>query len=282
VRARRRGHAAGVAAVRLGMSAALIVAPAACRRGSDADPPGEGVEQRAVAPAQPAPKPQSPPPARQAPIATSEGVSHPSVAIEGKSVSFRVEGVAPGDVLNMRSAPDAASALVAAIPADTAKLEGWGAPTKNGSTTWQQVRYGQAAGWVNARFLKRVDGTAPAAAPPAAAKGMAALTPLICFGNEPFWAIEFGADGSATCGETCDGPSGLHVVNVQSSPSGALEGFDLLTAGGDVYLRAVMDRTGKCSDGMSDARHPYMFSGVGKPGPLEGCCRVKAERAKGG
>ena len=49
--------------------------------------------------------------------------------------------------------------------------------------------------------------------------------------------------------------------------------------GGEVYLRAVMDRTGKCSDGMSDLRHPYMFSGVGKPGQLNGCCRIKGEGA---
>jgi uncharacterized membrane protein len=201
--------------------------------------------------------------------------SRPAVKTrDEKSPSFRVEGVAPGDVLNIRSSPDADSPLLGAIPSGTAKIDGLGTPQQNGSTTWQQVRFRQAVGWVNARFLKQ-----DASAPVPVAKGMSALEPLVCFGNEPFWAIEFGADGTATCSETCEGPSGLRVINVQVSPSGAPEGFDILTAKGEVYLRAVMDRTGRCSDGMSDLRHPYMFSGVGKPGPLNGCCRIKGEGA---
>jgi uncharacterized membrane protein len=145
-----------------------------------------------------------------------------------------------------------------------------------GQTTWQRVRYGGAVGWVNARFLQPNTG-ATTATPKLAASHAQVLRPLICFGTEPFWALEFGADGSASCSQTCDGPDGLRVVNLQTSPAGVPEGFDILTSKGDVYLRAVMDRTEQCSDGMSDNRHPFVFSGVGVPGPLSGCCRVKAK-----
>jgi uncharacterized membrane protein len=193
---------------------------------------------------------------------------------EERVVSFRVDGVPSDDVLNIRSSPDAASALVGAIPAGTANVDGLGMPSVVGQTTWQRVRHGDAVGWVNARFLKPNAGEAAPASKPIP-NGSPVLQPLVCFGTEPFWAIEFGADGSATCSQSCEGPDGLRVVNIQTSPAGEPEGFDILTSKGDTYLRAVMERTGKCSDGMSDNRHPFLFSGVGVPGPLSGCCRVK-------
>lgn len=197
--------------------------------------------------------------------------------VDEQVFSFQIDGVAADDVLNIRSSPDAASGLVAAIPAGTANIDGLGMPLKVGQASWQRVRYGGAVGWVNARFLKP-NASAPPAAPTRAAGGVLLLQPLLCFGTEPFWALEFGADGSATCGQSCDGPAGLRVVNVQVSPKGDPEGFDILTAKGAVYLRAVMERTGQCSDGMSDNRYPFVFSGVGVPGPLGGCCRVKSQR----
>ncbi len=117
----------------------------------------------------------------------------------------------------------------------------------------------------------------PAAAPSPAAGAtpaqLAALEHLICFGNEPFWAVQFKTDGSATCEAMCEGPPGLRVTNVSITPGGEPQGFDLLDAEGGLFLRGVMQKTGKCSDGMSDNVHPYSFSSTGKPGPYEGCCR---------
>lgn len=127
---------------------------------------------------------------------------------------------------------------------------------------------------------------APAAAPhvlataPAAAQ-LAALEPLICFGNEPFWGVMFKADGSATCEAMCEGPPGLHVVNVSLAPGGDAQGFDLLDAQGGLFLRGVLRKTGKCSDGMSDNLHPYVFTGEGQRA-LTGCCRDKRVQLTGG
>jgi len=216
--------------------------------------------------------------------------------VQEEGTIFRVHGVAADDVLNVRSEPDPVAALAGTIPPTAQAVIGIGMPATVGNTTWQRVRYGGVEGWVNQRFLKASaaprsaspSGAAPALAPAAAASAPStapsnSLQSIICFGDEPFWSIKFGADGSATCGEACKGPSGLRSANVSSAPNGDLQGFDLVDAKGDVFVSAVTRRTGKCSDGMSDDPYPYVFSGVGKPGPLEGCCRVKRpDEASGG
>jgi uncharacterized membrane protein len=194
--------------------------------------------------------------------------------------SLRVTGVAAGDVLNIRSRPDGDSEVIGSIPPNATGIEGLAPPDAVGQPKWQKVRFGNTIGWVNARFVEANGGInhsrpaqpAAATAPPNTAS---ALSNLACFGNEPYWMIEFGIDGSATCTETCEGPPGLRVSGLETSPRGEPELFDIVTAKGTTYLRAVMKRTDQCSDGMSDARHPYMFSAVGDPGELTGCCRVK-------
>ena len=122
--------------------------------------------------------------------------------------------------------------------------------------------------------------SAPAAAAPSVAH-LAALEPLICFGNEPFWGVTFKADGSATCEAMCEGPPGLHVVHLTLTASGDPQSFDLLDAHGGLFLRAALRKTGKCSDGMSDNLHPYEFTGTGQRG-LTGCCRDKRVQLSSG
>jgi uncharacterized membrane protein len=117
--------------------------------------------------------------------------------------------------------------------------------------------------------------SAPAPAQPVSSAGLVALQPLICFGNEPFWGVQFKADGSASCEAMCEGPPGLHVANVSLSASGDPQGFDLLDAQDGLFLRGVLRRTGKCSDGMSDNLHPYVFTAEGQRGRMTGCCRDK-------
>lgn len=263
-------------------TAVLLVALVGCRsEHPEGNVAGTRAEQLAPAQAEPAAAARQPS-AFAVPNGLGATREKASVAREPKPggddqvVSFNVDGVAANDALNIRSNPDPAAALVGAIPARAVAVEGLGMPSTVGQTTWQRVRHGGVVGWVNARFLKPMVATDP---PNPNAKGAGVLQPLYCFGTEPFWALEFGADGSATCSQSCQGPSGLRVVNVQTSPTGDPEGFDILTGKGDVYVRAVMDRTGACGDGMSDGRHPFFFSAVGVPGHLSGCCRVKDKKA---
>ncbi len=249
----------------------------ACR---SEDPPHAAADTRssALEPAATAPNALPPVSSRPAPPGTADRLA---ATHAGLVSPLRVTGVLAGDVLNIRSQPDGDSAVVGSIPPNTSGIEGLAPPETMAKTQWQKVRYGSIVGWVNARFLAADDGSLRTQQPPqrAAANGPqgtpSALTPLACFGNEPYWMIEFGADGSATCSETCEGPSGLRVSGLETSPQGEPEIFDILTAKGTTYLRAVIKRTGQCSDGMSDTSHPYMFSAVGVPGELTGCCRVK-------
>ena len=271
--------------------AALVCAGlvTACRKAPEPEPDSLSARSGALAPAPLQPSTQAPPstspsiPQRE-PSRPSE-TSGPKVAfVQEEGAIFRVDGVAADDVLNVRSAPDPAASLAGTIPPTAQAVIGIGTPTTIGQTTWQRVRYAGVEGWVNKRFLK-----APAAPPAASSSGSAPAAPtsaaatppsnslqsFVCFGDEPFWSIEFGADGSATCGEACKGPPGLRSANVSTAPNGDLQGFDLVDAKGGVFVSAVTRKTGTCSDGMSDDPYPYVFSGVGKPGPLAGCCRVK-------
>lgn len=79
--------------------------------------------------------------------------------------SFRVVGVAKGDVLNMRSSPNADASSTGAIPADASGIVRVGE-----CKAWCQVRYGETVGWVNRRYLAP---TKPSAQTPAPAQAPA-------------------------------------------------------------------------------------------------------------
>jgi hypothetical protein len=78
-----------------------------------------------------------------------------------RAASFRVEGVAADDVLNIRSQPDASSRILGSIPPQESHVEGLGAPSTGARSTWQRVRYAGVTGWVNARFLRANVGGPP-------------------------------------------------------------------------------------------------------------------------
>lgn len=67
---------------------------------------------------------------------------------------FRVNGVAFGDSLNIRTAPSAESRIVGSIPPCGRGIEERNIPrmsTRNSS--WIPIRWGNYSGWVNGRFL---------------------------------------------------------------------------------------------------------------------------------
>jgi SH3-like domain-containing protein len=68
---------------------------------------------------------------------------------EPRGARYRVVGVAWNDVLNMRAAPTASSAIVGTIPPDAAGIAGTGGC----DGAWCRVSYLGLAGWVNTRFL---------------------------------------------------------------------------------------------------------------------------------
>ena len=75
------------------------------------------------------------------------------------SVRFAVRGVAPNDVLNMRSGPSPRHEVVGAIPPDAVAVYPVGRTVRFGPSVWREVSYNGVRGWVNGRFLVEAPAT---------------------------------------------------------------------------------------------------------------------------
>ncbi len=100
--------------------------------------------------------------------------------------------------------------------------------------------------------------------------------PLICFGNEPFWSLELTEPGTARF-STPDSPPAdyLGAANTLAPRTETVwRGRPIAADGGELV---AFLREGPCSDGMSDAVHPYSVN-ISLPDGrhLGGCCRVPA------
>ncbi|MCU0296839.1 MAG: META domain-containing protein, partial [Candidatus Nanopelagicales bacterium] len=109
---------------------------------------------------------------------------------------------------------------------------------------------------------------APTAATPAQE------SPLICFGNEPFWRLDLTGAGKASFST----PDSSAVDYLGAASTLARRGESVwrgraAAAGGDELVAFL--RKGACSDGMSDTVHPYSVN-VSLPDGrhLAGCCRL--------
>jgi len=66
---------------------------------------------------------------------------------------YIVSGVESWDTLNIRSQPNAKSAIIGEIPADGQNINSNGETRGNGRTTWLRVTYNGVSGWVSKRYL---------------------------------------------------------------------------------------------------------------------------------
>lgn len=71
---------------------------------------------------------------------------------EGR-LRFAVRGVAPDDVLNIRSGPSPRYDVIGTIPPDATGVMSAGARRQVGQSIWREVTYAGVRGWVNDRFL---------------------------------------------------------------------------------------------------------------------------------
>lgn len=69
-------------------------------------------------------------------------------------VLYRVSGLKPGEVLEVRAAPAAGKRVVGTIPAHGKDIRVTGVGSVEGSTVWLPVRLGQLTGWVDSRYLE--------------------------------------------------------------------------------------------------------------------------------
>jgi uncharacterized membrane protein len=113
-----------------------------------------------------------------------------------------------------------------------------------------------------------------------AAAGSAASTepPLICYGNEPSWSLDFEEEGGARLallGEEAVEYRGS-VTRIEPLKERAWRGRTASGAGGELV---ALLRESACSDGMSDLKRPFTAR-VSLPDGrfLAGCCRVSTFR----
>ncbi|PTX50537.1 putative membrane protein [Gemmobacter caeni] len=183
---------------------------------------------------------------------------------------FDVRDVAPDDVLNIRTLPEANAPQIGSLPHDARMVE---VVALAPGGTWGRVSLGEASGWVSMRYL------APVAGP-----GWQSLDrPMTCFGTEPFWSLVYDPArrnmALSQMGDQ-DGALGLWIDWHLSSTSRAgqigwqiegpaRKGFATLTAE-------------SCNDGMSDRDYglsislfvnPDQESGA-EPIALSGCCSL--------
>ncbi|HSN57381.1 MAG TPA: META domain-containing protein [Candidatus Sulfomarinibacteraceae bacterium] len=99
--------------------------------------------------------------------------------------------------------------------------------------------------------------------------------PLICFGTEPFWSLELSEAKTATF-STPDSAA-VEYVGAASTLAPRAETMWRGRAAADGGELVAFLRQGPCSDGMSEAVHPYSVN-VSLPDGrhLGGCCRVPA------
>ena len=171
-----------------------------------------------------------------------------------------VTGVAANDVLNIRAAPNAKSAIIGSFAPDAAGIEV--VATQDG---WLRITTPEASGWISARYATLRPGLwQPGALPPG----------LACHGTEPFWGLTL--DGNAarlTRPEAAQRHEGLRILQ----PAGAgPSAHRALVAEGLVAI--VAPAPALCSDGMSDALFGLDVNVVLGEGAeasyLHGCCSI--------
>lgn len=169
-----------------------------------------------------------------------------------------VMGVAKGDVLNIRSAPDAGADIVGTLAPDLMGIEVLAV-----SDGWARVNAGEGTGYASLKFLEREEG----------GDWFAFERPLACFGTEPFWSLTLDPDARTAAFTTSEmteariDPLGQVWTGAPWSPTVAV----------DLPDGTAMLRPADCSDGMSDLGYGIaidLFLRTGNAQRLSGCCSL--------
>lgn len=169
-----------------------------------------------------------------------------------------VTGVAAGDVLNIRAAPDAGAEVIGTLAPDATGVE-----ILSVAGGWGLVNAGEASGYVAMRFLERAD----------APDWNLLETPLTCLGTEPFWSLQIDPEGRKATFSSPGDTNGPALDNVHLWPAtpwapAAAVGLPVGTA----VLQPL-----HCSDGMSERSFGIsvdLFLGAPDTMRLSGCCRL--------
>jgi len=160
------------------------------------------------------------------------------------------------DVVTIHAEPEGGAEIVGTIPANSGGIT----VTAQGTDTldWVHIRFREIEGWVDARYLHFLNA------------GQTLPIRLSCTGTEPFWGIDLSYSRLEAefvfAGTEYSAGFAPPVSPASRTTSWLFSEFD---AGEDFAL--IERRT--CSDGMSDAAHPYTVTARLDGQLLAGCCR---------
>jgi uncharacterized membrane protein len=174
---------------------------------------------------------------------------------------YAVTGVAAGDRLNIRAAPDAAAPVIGTLAPDATGIEVFAI-----SDGWASVNGTDTGGYASAGFLARTPGP----------DWNALATPLTCLGTEPFWSLEIDPAAQETRFNTPDDAEGRTSAIRMTWPG---QPFARAAAVALPDGLAVLQPE-ECSDGMSELVYgisvDVFLQGQDRT-RLSGCCRMASE-----
>jgi uncharacterized membrane protein len=183
---------------------------------------------------------------------------------------FKVTGVAPGDVLNIRLEPGADSQQIGSFEPGTDRIEVLEVVTTRGSE-WGRVHASDTDGWVSMRFLEPVE---------VKLVGNTNLPEgLRCGGTEPFWSADL-SEGSIDF-SPMEGAARKLPLAFSVTAIGRNNRFALAASDGARRMTLVVGEDGQCSDGMSDRQFRWRADLLMEnpadselPTAYEGCCSL--------
>lgn len=171
----------------------------------------------------------------------------------------RVTGVASGDKLNIRAAPEASSSVLGELPPGAGGVEVLA--RKDG---WYLVNTAERSGWVNGRYLTlQTDPWADGALPET----------LHCIGTEPFWSLR--RQGDRLVYSTPEDQSGVNFPIKQVLGSGVSGDRQrtVLSEGLTAFISPA-----QCSDQMSDRAYALgvtlVLGTLPEASQRQGCCLI--------
>lgn len=191
---------------------------------------------------------------------------------------YDVTDVKPSDTLNMRDVQPGVdkatnAKIVGEIPHDAKDLQATGRTLEVDGSTWRELSYEGTTGWVNSRFLSIGSKSSE----------WSEDEKLSCSGTEPFWSYEIAGDKAALNDPGADGESLVSFSVKARQPGIGRRGLWFVYAESDDKsqgLSAIINRSGQCSDGMSDYLYDleiFLMGFIPGEGPVQGCCTIQAK-----
>lgn len=182
------------------------------------------------------------------------------ISFPGWSGVYEVVNVPDNDTLNLREKPDPKSAKVTVkIPAGAKDILFHGESEQYKSSTWYKIRYGNATGWVNSRFLREQKPVKPEL-----------LETLLCRGTEPFWILK--REGKKLQFSMYSDPEQtFQIADVKTSLNHGNQ-WRVSAKGESSSISVSFTDSRQCSDGMSDFIFRYDARISKGEEYLTGCC----------